>query len=76
MRVTESAVAMKGSSSYNHYQETTSVVTQMSAASWKELQERQSNDSSRRQSDRRDKDENGNDKLIDLRDSLSVFLDS
>ncbi len=30
MRVTESAVAMKGSSSYNHYQETTSVVTQMS----------------------------------------------
>ena len=57
MRVTESAVAMKGSSSYNHYQETTSVVTQMSAASWKELQERQSNDSSRRQSDRRDKDD-------------------
>lgn len=42
MRITESAVAMKGSSSYNHYQETTSVVTQMSAANWNKLSEQQS----------------------------------
>ncbi|MBE5924393.1 MAG: hypothetical protein E7271_08000 [Lachnospiraceae bacterium] len=39
MRITESAVAMSGKSSYSHYQESTSVVVQMSASRWKELGE-------------------------------------
>lgn len=40
MRITESAVAMSGSSSYSHYQESSSVVTQMSSAKWREYQEK------------------------------------
>lgn len=37
MRVTDSAVAMNSSSSYSHYQETSSVSVQMSASKWSEL---------------------------------------
>ena len=37
MRVTDSAVAMNSSSSYSHYQETSSVSVQMSASQWSEL---------------------------------------
>ena len=40
MRITDSAVAMNGSSSYSHYQESSSVVVQMSASNWNALQER------------------------------------
>ncbi|MBR1597665.1 MAG: hypothetical protein IJ661_01985 [Lachnospiraceae bacterium] len=40
MRITDSAVAMSGSSSYSHYQETSSVSVQMSASNWNALQEK------------------------------------
>lgn len=42
MRVTESAVAMSGKSSFSHYQESSSVTALMSVAKWRELQEKQS----------------------------------
>lgn len=40
MRITDSAVAMSGSSSYSHYQESSSVSVQMSASAWQEMQKR------------------------------------
>lgn len=40
MRITDSAVAMSGSSGYSHYQESSSVVTQMSSSKWREYQEK------------------------------------
>ena len=40
MRITDSAVAMSGSSSYSHYQESSSVSVQMSASNWNALQDR------------------------------------
>ena len=40
MRITDSAVAMSGSSGYSHYQESSSVSVQMSASNWNALQER------------------------------------
>ena len=40
MRITDSEVAMKGSSGYSHYQESSSVVVQMSASNWNALQDR------------------------------------